>query len=500
MSGDFSHYVFASTELTGGGFPPVHYPGIPFAAGAETTGVGSAYDNDVASRTVTIVSTLPNGEPIPTDPAGVQRSVDFPGLSPNGSHILMQTNGAGHLKHLYMRVNDALTYEIANGIGVEPIGMTRDGSQVLFSTTASLSPLDTDTSADIYRWEENSGENTLLTGGPTPGPGNPGYTDSCSPTWEGAGCDVKPLTPERAHPNANMGVSVPTAQDDLFAEDSGDVYFYSPESLDPTSPGIANERNLYVYRDGKVQLVGILDAGTEILRMQISPDGSHAAMVTKSRMTSYDNRGYAEMYTYDPDTGALECTSCNPSGAPPRADVMASQGGRFMADDGRAFFATTDPLVPRDQNGKIIDVYEYVGGRPQLITSGLGSRDSTGGAKTVSLFIGAQRTGLEAVSHSGTDVYFSTFESLVSSDHNGEFVKFYDARSNGGFDESPSIGLCAAADECHGEDSSPPTPTVVSTDQRTVGGNLPSSARKKKHHKRSHHRKPARRRGRHHHG
>ncbi len=46
-----------------------------------------------------------------------------------------------------------------------------------------------------------------------------------------------------------------------------------------------------------------------------------------------------------------------------------------MADDGRAFFATEDSLVPRDKNGDIFDVYEYVGGRPQLISSGLAARD-----------------------------------------------------------------------------------------------------------------------------
>ena len=40
-----------------------------------------------------------------------------------------------------------------------------------------------------------------------------------------------------------------------------------------------------------------------------------------------------------------------------------------MADDGRTFFATKDSLVPRDKNGEITDVYEYVGGRPQLISS-----------------------------------------------------------------------------------------------------------------------------------
>ena len=57
-----------------------------------------------------------------------------------------------------------------------------------------------------------------------------------------------PTAPERAHPNANTAVSVPTAQDDVYAESSGDVYFYSPENLDPDRPGIPNERNLYLAR------------------------------------------------------------------------------------------------------------------------------------------------------------------------------------------------------------------------------------------------------------
>ena len=47
----------------------------------------------------------------------------------------------------------------------------------------------------------------------------------------------------------------------------------------------------------------------------------------------------------------------------------------------------------------------------------------------ISLFSSNEYTGLEAVSHDGTDVYFSTFETLVGRDHNGEFVKFYDART-----------------------------------------------------------------------
>ena len=65
--------------------------------------------------------------------------------------------------------------------------------------------------------------------------------------------------------------------DDQFAENTGDVFFYSPELLDPSRPGIENQKNLYDYHNGAVQLVATLDPGTEINRLQISPDGNHAA-------------------------------------------------------------------------------------------------------------------------------------------------------------------------------------------------------------------------------
>ena len=50
-----------------------------------------------------------------------------------------------------------------------------------------------------------------------------------------------------------------------------------------------------------------------------------------------------------------------------------------MANDGRAFFATSDALVPQDTNGAV-DVYEYVDGRPQLITTGTAASDAQGSA------------------------------------------------------------------------------------------------------------------------
>ena len=58
----------------------------------------------------------------------------------------------------------------------------------------------------------------------------------------------------------------------------------------------------------------------------------------------------------------------------------------------------------------------------------------------------------------GLDAYFSTYETLVGQDQNGEYLKFYDARTGGGFPYVPPAAPCEAADECHGEGSSPPTP------------------------------------------
>jgi hypothetical protein len=223
-----------------------------------------------------------------------------------------------------------------------------------------------------------------------------------------------------------------------------------------------------------------MDVGTQVKRMTISRDGRFAAFLTPSRLTSYDNRGFDEVYLYNSEDESLVCASCSPDG-PPTKDVTVSVGGKFMSDDGRVFFATKDSLVPRDKNGEITDVYEYVGGRPQLISGGLASRDFTGEAKTLGLFAKPETTGLEAVSRDGQDVFFSTFATLVDEDHNGQYVKFYDARTNGGFAQPPVSAPCAAADECHGADSSPPAaPPVTSGTDLGASGNVPAEKKPKK--------------------
>jgi hypothetical protein len=482
MSRDFSHYVFSSNNYIEGFFGGSTHPAIVFAPGGQTEGLGSAYDNNIKTREVNVISKLPSGEPLPLQAARTveEKAIDFRGVSTDGTHILMETPAnppTSELAYLFLRVNDAITYDISEGHPVTPIGMTQSGNKVFFTTSAQLVPGDTDSSVDLYQWRENGspkGELTVLSQG-----NGQGNSDECGDTWGPSGCGVEFLRPELPHPDRGLYVTAP-GMDDLFAENSGDIYFYSPENLDGTHPGVKNERNLYVYRNGAVHLVATMDQGTQVTRMQISPDGSHAAIRTSSNLTSYDTHGFQEIYTYNPETGLIRCASCNPSGAPPTADVEASQNGRFMADDGRTFFASKDALDPRDKDGSITDVYEYVDGRPQLITTGQANQDFTGGSEVFNLLAVSAYIGLEGVSHSGVDVYFSTFETLVRRDHNGEYVKFYDARTGGGFPEEPQLLPCEAADECHGADSSPPAPAAINSAGELGGSGNIQTAQKTK--------------------
>jgi hypothetical protein len=451
LSADFSHFIFSTqTKFTPDGL---------------STAPGSVYDNAIGPKTVKVISKLNNEEPIPVQPSAAgdsTRVTGIAGVSRNGSRVLLAgtTNAFCDsdvfpfkcpwiLKdpaRLYMRVSNSITYEVSRGEEVNFVGTTLDLDKVYFTTTSDLDPDDNDTSRDLYLWEEQGDALTLISQNGALGTG-----DECSSSWTQQ-CGVQPLSPEKYQWSEywDKRALVP-GSDDVLANLSGDIYFYSPEDLVPGEIGGDGERNLYLFKDGEITYVTTLDPGTEVERATISQNGSHAAFLTKSSLTAFDTGNRRQVYMHNTATNAVRCASCNPTGAVPVADVVTvSESGPFMANDGRTFFATTESLVPQDTNG-IRDVYEYTEGRVHLITSGTADRDNTGGLEVVSIFFGKLNTGLEAVSRDGVDVYFSTFETLVPEDQNGSFLKIYDARGNGGFDFTPDLGNCLAADECHGD-------------------------------------------------
>jgi hypothetical protein len=490
-SADLTHFVFSSNVV----FSP---EGLP----------GDVYDNDTDTGAIKVVSLAEDGSNL--------TSLTPLKVSENGSHILMTTGeglcsgvqqtatscGSGEL---YMRVADTSSYAIAPDHSVNFIGMTADGSEVYFTSTQKLIPADLDTSNDLYMWSAEKAERhepplTLVSVGDH---GTAGNVDGCSASWT-TKCSIVPIVftdPATAgYTDLQGGLGGNGVSDSYIAAKSGDIYFYSPEQLDGVK-GVPNSQNLFVYRNGQVQFVASLTPGhvcTEdqfspicsngpVARMDVSPDGRHMAFITASQLTSYESDGHTEMYSYEPETGSLICVSCVPDGEAPTYDVFGSLNGLFMADDGRTFFFTEQALVPRDTN-RSEDVYEFVEGRPQLITTGIGA-----GYATAFGIIGVVTSpGLVGVSANGTDAYFATYEHLVGQDENGQELKIYDARSGGGFPFSAPLPGCAAADECHGAGSSAPSPlTAGSGAELGSRGNAQSSPRhrRKKHHTKAEHRR-----------
>ena len=498
---DLSHFVFSTRRNV-------------FAAGGLLNAPGSVYDNDTRAGTTVVASLTPGGEGIPKealDNSGA--TLRIPAVSADGSHILMAAGGIGQCgtvscpvppcgnayagaaircpiqpSHLYMRVDGVVTYDVSRGKFVEYLGSTADGTRVYFSSAESLLPDDQDTSVDLYMWSEGGDLLSLV----SQGIGGSGNSDACSAVGT-LKCGVTTFSP---YPYCQLpgGLGGNCGSDSFVASESGDVYFQSPEQLDGTR-GIPNQQNLYLFSGGDLTYVATFTTGsyctdlgiigfifgqcssTPIVRMQVTPDDSHMALVTASPLTQYDNAGHLEMYTYDPAAALLICVSCNPSGDPPTSDVRASQNGLFMTNDGRVFFGTSDGLVHGDTN-QGIDVYEYVDGRPQLITLGTGETRERFGRGAVE-----NPPGLVGVSAGGTDAYFTTLDTLVREDHNGLFIKFYDARSGGGVSAPAPPPPCEAADECHGPSSSAPAAMPDGTAADLSGGNIQKATTKR--HKRS---------------
>jgi hypothetical protein len=337
---------------------------------------------------------------------------------------------------------------------------------VFFTTDKQMTADDEDTSVDLYMWSESTHSLARISDS-----GNlPGNTDACTTSWDNK-CDVS-VVPRRGCGEGGCASDV-RRSDFPWASQTGEIYFFSPEELDGAR-GFPGKRNLYVYRGGRPQYVATFEPAQSIERINVSPDGQHMAFITRTQMTAYNNTGHSEMYLYDPAARTIKCVSCVPSGESPHFDVKGSQNGWFMSFDGRTFFSTKDGLVDRDAN-KTTDVYEYFQGRPQLISTGTGSDPGNQ----------LQVVGLISVSGEGLDAIFGTYDTLVPQDENGDAYKIYDARSNGGFATTTVKPPCAAADECHGEDSSATAPPEIGSGAHLGAGNYHIQQTHKKHkHKR----------------
>lgn len=191
---------------------------------------------------------------------------------------------------------------------------------------------------------------------------------------------------------------------------------------------------------------------------RVSPDGGTLAFESSASPTGYDNRDAEsgetdlEVYRYEAATDRLACVSCNPSGARPTgrlvggtafapdwaaAQIGAAQHQLFYprslsADGKRLFFESFEPLVRFDTNGEK-DVYEWEAPGTGDCTSGSAafSPPAQGCVSLISSGQNGEGSSFLDATPSGSDVFFTTEESLVPEDP--DLIDIYDARVQGGF-------------------------------------------------------------------
>jgi hypothetical protein len=320
-------------------------------------------------------------------------------------------------------------------------------------------------------------------------------------------------------------------------EDGREVYFVAQGVLaSGASPGQAN---LYIAREEggrwKIALIATLSAEDEKdwfartplspqatepaqVTSRVSPDGRFVVFMSDRSLTGYDNADASsgqpdeEVYLYDSALERLSCVSCNPTGARPVGTIYSGQGPlvdkqgawrnhwiaanvpgwnrveglistyqpRYLLDDGRVFFDSSDALVAQDTNDTE-DLYEYepVGVGDCAISSPAYSERDGGCVSLVSSGTSSAESAFYDASESGDDAFFVTSARLTPPDRDNSF-DVYDAH------------VCTAASPClTGTVSPPPCSTaegcrlVPASQPETFGspasmtfsgmGNLPTS-------------------------
>lgn len=231
------------------------------------------------------------------------------------------------------------------------------------------------------------------------------------------------------------------------SEDGSYVYFGANSKL---TPDASTNGGLYLWHDGTVRFVAALaefpnTSSSGRARYRISADGRRLLFIERNQLTEAPvASNVPEAYLYDADSDELNCISCRSDGT--TVGEASFQGfnvgyggldnqmylSRNLSRDGsRAFFESTEALVPGDINGAP-DVYEWHDGSLHLVSTG---RWPTGAR-------------LLDASANGRDVFIATREPLVWADTDN-FADVYDSREDGGFLEA-TRGECSAG-ACQGE-------------------------------------------------
>jgi hypothetical protein len=395
---------------------------------------------------LSLAGVLPDGS---LPPGGATAAVDgiiknFKySMSPDGSRLAFSASPTeGAPPQLYLHVDGKPSVWVSepemsdendktprNGIVFE--GMTPDGKNVFFSSEQPLVEADNAPGPDVYR-----------------------FTYSADPAHDGGNLTLITNNGQAVYDGASGGGTLVGMSEDakrVYLTESGDGLKLWQEGV----PGLVSVDPSASRPLAQVDWLTLLGSGPGNGR--VSPDGNWLAYVKVE-----------QMYLYDRAAESLTCVSC-----PAEASLVPTithTGGRFypaarprfLADDGRVFFTSTDALVPEDTNG-VADTYEYDGqtGVLSLISSGKGSEPAE----------------FADAGASGDDVFIFTRQQLVPSDTD-EYADLYDVRVGGGFDEPqpPPTAPCKG-EACQAASGATPASPAIASATATRGNLHPRCAK-----------------------
>jgi hypothetical protein len=383
-------------------------------------------------------------------------------ISDEGSRIFFSTRDKHQLYMRDMVKGETIRLDVSEGGSRESEGgavfqtASADGSKAFF-TDGPLTKDAGETGEDLYECEivevEEVGETKLR-------------------------CDLSDLTPVPPSGAPGAGETAGVQGAVLGAsEDGGYVYFVADGVQAPGArPGdckdvdepVGATCSLYVRHDGVTSFIATLSGDDSPdwsvalgeMTSRVSPNGEWLTFMSDRSLTGYDNLDAVsgmpdeEVYLYDAITNKLVCASCDPTGARPvgveyknltgglvGGDRVWPEGqwlagnvpgwtlyklksavyqSRYLSNEGRLFFNTSDSLLPQDTNGGE-DVYQYepvgMGGPMGCSTSSVTfSAGYDGCVSLVSSGVAAGESAFVDASGSGGDVFFLTYGRLVTQD------------------------------------------------------------------------------------
>jgi hypothetical protein len=276
------------------------------------------------------------------------------------------------------------------------VGRAANGSSAFLATAERLTDDDANADQDIYRYDVDSGELTLL----------------------------------YARPPAATATSVTFP---MHASSDGSRAFFLAEGELLPGQGQEAGRNLYLADDQGLHFVApVAKEGFEV-----SPDGRYVLFLSSAPLTGGDSDESVDLYRYDvvADAHARISTGLGGGGNGPfdaSLPTASLSTGDIVGDVGRrVLFETAEQLVPQDRN-EAADLYEWTEAGLALVSAG------TPG-------IGGKYLGATA---DGRTVLFRTNATLLGRDRDGGEADIYAARVGGGFVEATAPASCEEEETC----------------------------------------------------